>query len=308
MSILKELQLRMNWMYSNVRNWNINPVLNKYFYLTAGKQVYNSPDAWCALREAKDVYQWWANYPDRKDFYISNFERWLYQREVSPEGITQRTYLNVDDAANGRLFNDYSYEARATMHASGSDYIYFNLDDKFINGGINNVQVKITYLDNFAGSWQLQYDAESSVNKEVEVTNSFDGKWKTITLTLADAKFANGQKNGNDFRIYNGGTNDIQVRFVRVVKLTEPIATGVVQTIKNGNILLYPNPACTQLTVDNLDIGSEVRVARLDGTLVSVKKAISNTAAFDVSNWTKGLYLIYIQNRSETVIKKAVIQ
>jgi len=194
------------------------------------------------------------------------------------------------------------------MHASGSDYIYFNVDDQFINGGINNVQVKITYLDNFTGSWQLQYDAASSVTKEVDVTNNNDGAWKTITLTLADAKFANRQNNGNDFRIYNGGTNDIQVRFVRVVKLTEPIATGIVQTIKNGNMLLYPNPASSQLTVDNLDVGSEVSVARMDGTLVSIETTICNVITFDVSSWAKGLYLIYIRSGSETVVKKAVIQ
>lgn len=63
MSVLKQLQLRQNWMYSNQTNWNIDIPLNTYFYQVAGKRLHNAPDAWCVLREAKDVYQYWANYP-----------------------------------------------------------------------------------------------------------------------------------------------------------------------------------------------------------------------------------------------------
>ena len=307
MSILKELQLRMNWMYTNETNWNINPELNIYFYLTAGKQVYNSPDAWCALREGKDVYQWWANNPERKDFYISNFERWLYQREVSPEGITERTYLNYDDIdnSNSRMFNDTSYEARKTIHANGADYIYFNVDDKFIKSGINNVQIKITYLDDFAGTWQLQYDGSKSTTQPVTITNSNDNKWKTITLSIPDAKFANSQNSGNDFRLYNGGNNDLTVRFVRVIKLQEPI-TSIENKLIEGNINIYPNPATNTLFINNLPENSNIKIYDVLGNEVIIQQNSSNS--FSISNLQNGIYVLKVENENGVFTKKFIKQ
>ena len=79
--------------------------------------------------------------------------------------------------------------------------------------------IKITYLDNFNGTWNLQYQSTNELYKNSNpITNACDNKWKTISITITDAGFVNGQKQGNDFRIYNGGASDISVRFVRVIK------------------------------------------------------------------------------------------
>ena len=81
--------------------------------------------------------------------------------------------------------------------------------------------IKVTYLDNFKGKWHLQYQTSKKLYKNSnEIINAGDNKWKTISVIINDAGFANGQKHGNDFRIYNGGKSDITVRFVRVIKIS----------------------------------------------------------------------------------------
>ncbi len=279
MSVLKQLQLRQNWMYSNQRNWAIDIPLNMYFYKTAGKKVSDSPDAWCALREAEDIYQYWANFPNRQNFAISNFERWLTQREIAPDGITNRTYVNVDNAANMRLFNGDSYEAKITTRATGGNYIYFNVDDKFIKNGTNDVQVKVTFLDNFAGNWELQYDGNLSSTQQKINTNANDGKWKTVTFNITDAKFNNSQTGGMDFRIYNGGTNDITVRFVRVVKNIKPIPLPITLTTfaakkqPNTNLITWQTSTETNNNIFELE-------RSIDGknfTIINTQKSKGNS-------------------------------
>jgi WD40 repeat protein len=77
----------------------------------------------------------------------------------------------------------------------------------------------------------------------------------------------------------------------------------------NRNIqIVYPNPATSILTIGNLKENSGITVVELDGREISKQKAANKSVVFDVSNWKKGMYLLYIRNGNETVVKKAVIQ
>ena len=88
----------------------------------------------------------------------------------------------------------------------------------------NKILLKITYYDNFSGDWWVEYDSADKDNykKTLPRTNDNDNKWKTVTFTINDAGMNNNQKEGMDFRIYNGGYYDINVRFVRVIKQNKP--------------------------------------------------------------------------------------
>ncbi|GGQ26840.1 hypothetical protein BKA00_002668 [Actinomadura coerulea] len=46
-----------------------------------------------------------------------------------------------------------------------------------------------------------------------------DGAWKTATFRLPRPAFANGLAGGTDFRIATGAGDDLDVRFVRGVRL-----------------------------------------------------------------------------------------
>ena len=102
--------------------------------------------------------------------------------------------------------NGGSWEAIRTDHAHGSGFIYFNVDEQFMNGGRNLVVVKVTYIDDHAGEWRLEYDAgaEAVWKRSKPVLNRQDGKWKTVTLQRDDAE------------------HDLTVRFVGLIKAEPP--------------------------------------------------------------------------------------
>ncbi|OKH53217.1 hypothetical protein NIES2101_11550 [Calothrix sp. HK-06] len=224
MSALKNLQVRSNVVFLGKDIWNQAPELHQYMLKTLGRNYRNSPDAWCALREGKDVYQLWsrADLGEQDGWWIRNFERWLFQREVEPDGHTVRTYYVKTPVK----YNEENYEALRTDTKNGSNYIYFTVDDKFIKGGSNNIQIKVTYLDDNTSTWWIEYDASTGEPYKTSsvIKNEGLGIWKTVTFQINDATFLNRQRNNNDFRIYNGGKEDISVRFVRVIKLDQPAA------------------------------------------------------------------------------------
>ena len=136
---------------------------------------------------------------------------------MSRRGSDVRT--NVLDADNGT-----SYEGRLTDRANNQDYLYFYIQDNFANGISPNMQIKVTYLDAGTAQWQLHYRNSTGTLITDTVTNTNSNNTKTATFDLVDANFDNGMTAGADFRLYNGGSQDIEVRFVRLIRLTEPLS------------------------------------------------------------------------------------
>ncbi|MFN2165812.1 MAG: hypothetical protein ACK2U9_06085, partial [Anaerolineae bacterium] len=95
----------------------------------AGRTVDDTPSVWIALRETQSTW-----YPQR-----GNFDFWLYQNDAVPGGQTVPLW-NVTGAAQGLY-------ARRTDGATGNPYMYFDVDDDYIQGGTNVVSVTVTYLD-----------------------------------------------------------------------------------------------------------------------------------------------------------------
>ena len=221
MTALKSLAIRVNCVFLGAKIWEKGGAVHQYMLKTLGRHYWDSPDAWCALREGRDVYQEWSRYHlgHRGPWTVRNWERWLIQREVEPDGKTVAVYPMKSPVK----FNEEALEARRTDLAHGSACIYFGVDDRFMKGGRNAVQLKVTYLDQSKGHWWVEYDSEGEAYKKTtSVKGVGDGKWKTATLVVADATFQNRQRGEMDFRIVNGGTTDLTVRFVRVVRLIPP--------------------------------------------------------------------------------------
>ncbi len=220
MTALRTLQLRVDTVFMAAKVWSAAPEMHHYMMKTLSRTPQDSPDAWCALREWQDVYQRWSGNDVKGDFTVHNLERWLWQRDVHPDGQSRA----VESVKLPIKFNEQKSEARRTRHADGSDYLCFGVEDRFIRGGSQRMQVKVTYLDDFTGEWWLEYDSAngSAHQRSTPHTNQNDQRWKTITFTLDDAHFANRQKDGLDFRLYNGGDHDLTVRFVRVIKMEAP--------------------------------------------------------------------------------------
>jgi len=307
MSTLKAMQLRVNWL--NARNEYVDslPQLYQYFRLTANKNAQTSPDAWATLRQSYDPT--WSSSPPspilnlplwvhRVTLPFRNWEKWLTQREVSPNGNVVPVY-QLESTTTFDFFNFKAMEALRTDRLNGSNYMYFDVDSNFIQGGSNDIQIKITYLDNFAGNWGIEYDAAGTqvYKPSNEIINLNDNTWKTVSININDAGFTDRQAGGMDFRIYNGGTNDISVRFVRVVKTENP-TTYKKNIDKIFPISIYPNPSNSILNIESIHPIAEVTITNILGQIVY--ENIENAKTVNISNFTNGVYFISVRLKSDT--------
>ena len=95
-------------------------------------------------------------------------------------------------------------DCRSTTTSSVKQYFYFNIDDGFAyNGSRQVVDITVHYFDNGTEALTLQYDSMgTSAYKDatlIRKTNS--NTWKSYTWHLTDARLANRQNLGADFRI-----------------------------------------------------------------------------------------------------------
>lgn len=300
MSTLKALQLRVNWLNTRDNLVAQAPDLFSYVRRTANKTAATSPDAWASLRQAHDpLYSaipprprlnsplWTA----RVTLPFRNWEKWLQQRDVLPDGRAVPVY-QLNSSTQFDFYNFKAFEALRTDRATGSNYLYFNVDAGFIQGGSTPVEIKVTYLDNFAGSWGIEYDAANgpAYQAAAPVANTNDNRWKTATVAIPNAGFSNRQNGGMDFRLFNGGTNDLSVRFVRVVKPVIPAALGTRPRQQDPAVRVYPNPAAASLTIDTKQGLESITVMDVLGR--AVLRFNGNQRQLDISGLPAGLYFV----------------
>ena len=169
-----------------------------------GVTLQNTPSVWAALRETEEDWM-----PQR-----GNFDFWLEQDDSIAGGTTVPAW-NVSSYKYGRY-------TRRTDQNSGNPYMFFKVDDGYIYGSGDTVTVRVTYYDQGTDSWELHYDANDSVYKSagvVQKTNT--GRWITREFVLGDARFANRQAGGADFRITSRSDGDDYIHFVQVIRSGE---------------------------------------------------------------------------------------
>lgn len=307
MSTLKALQLRVNWLNSRDNLVAYDPTLFEYARKTMNKNASNSPDAWVALRQVHDPF--FSTIPPtpvynsplwihRVTLPYRNWEKWLYQREVATDGQVVPVY-QLSSPTVFDYYNFAAHEALRTDRINGSNYMYFDVDSSFIQGGTNNVQLKITYLDNFSGTWWVEYDDAGTqpYKPSQPINNLNDNTWKTVTLTFTDAGFTGRQNGGMDFRIYNGGSNDIQVRFVRLVKSYDPATVESMQA-GESQIGLFPNPAFSEVAFQTDKELTEIVVTDILGNVVLRQNG--NSRLLNIESLASGVYVVAFRIKGET--------
>ncbi|MEV0674916.1 RICIN domain-containing protein [Actinosynnema sp. NPDC050436] len=195
--------------------------LRNYFRQSAGYPVNESPDAWATLQMFYD-----GCYNGTRRYH--NYEKFLLQRDVEGGGRTTPTdqhtwapdqYGFCKVGEGGSTQPAVTYFARRTDHASGNDYIYFDVDNRFTPSTARDFRIAVTYRDTGTAKWRLQYStANAAIASTPTVTNTGSGALKTAIFTVSDAALRGAQANGMDFRLHNGGSADIVVRSVRLLR------------------------------------------------------------------------------------------
>ena len=126
--------------------------------------------------------------------------------------------LDQFDEADGRTtpVSVAGRGARAT--GPGDDpswgrYMYFRLDDAVANDGYYVARIEVEYLDEGTQGFGLQYDSNDctatlngAYDNAGDVQRTGSGEWRTATFELPDARFANRQNGGADFRLSAGSS------------------------------------------------------------------------------------------------------
>lgn len=223
MSNLKALQMRTKNLYVVPGDSYLSNYPEHWAWVRdqLGKQRTTSADAWVSLRTAKDQY-WvddtshtWNGAP-----WVRNLERWLVQKDIAPDGMSQQ---GTDHRVNEvDVDNAESYEGRKTNHAAAQDYLYFYIDDIFASDQNQLWQLKVTYIDNSLAQWRIEYPGPAGMLHSATVNQNNSATLKTASFDLPNARWDNSLTHNADFRIYNGGSNDIEVQYVRLVRTQQP--------------------------------------------------------------------------------------
>jgi hypothetical protein len=126
--------------------------------------------------------------------------------------------------------------ARRTNAQGGSPYMRFDLDNAYAQSLGGNARIRIVYLDQGTGAWELRYDSTADGNKSaIVVRKQNTNTWKEVVVDVNDAAFANRQEGATDLSVYNMGDDDDTFHLIEVTRSngqlppapTAPAATAI---------------------------------------------------------------------------------
>ncbi|MBD3267448.1 alpha/beta fold hydrolase [bacterium] len=220
-SNLRLLQMRRNWSLLFFKEEGIDggwaalqwPKLTRYVQLSMGKTAKTSPDGWCWLREG------YMNLPNRGRTAIKNFERWLVQRDMDPNGRTQPA-VKVDITHMGQWATPYNheYQARRTDLEKGQDAIYFQAARHWFGAQSQSTRLFLTYLDGPQSTWHIEYNTPEGHQFTPGITTQNSGEWKTACFTIPNMACNGHFPNKMDFRLRVTEGYNATIRMARLVK------------------------------------------------------------------------------------------
>ncbi len=196
----------------------------------------------------------------------------------TPTSTDRLTTVSQPDG--GFVINQFTVDGETFDAATAvGDYLYFQVDDDFLNatGDWRDLTIEVEYLDAGLGQFSLEYDSPGNAYQASDpapLTGS--NEWRVHRFDLADADFGNGQNGGADFRIAKT-VPSVTVREVRVVKesvLTVDASLGAVNA-SNGLVQVEVGDGQTIATTAG---GRDVRL--LDGTPASLYMYFQANDAF----------------------------
>ena len=181
---------------------------------------------------SKDLESCYRHYPPEECQFIIQHPDKLVEEEngkfyftFSPtdlgEVLTCDTDIFCSDPNRATLREPMIY-ARRTDKENNHHYLRFDLNDQFAQSLRGRARIRIVYLDQGYGQWQLLYDAQNNPEKiALTVKKENTNFWKEAWVTLNDIRFQNRQTGGTDLALYNSQDDDDIFHLIEVQRLTQ---------------------------------------------------------------------------------------
>ncbi len=119
---------------------------------------------------------------------------------LSPANLADYTkwYNPVNYLASGKD----AYVVRRTDQATGNPYMFFKIDDGYMDpaaGLVYQAVIRVQYFDMGTDQWSLKYESISGEKTAGAITKTNTKELKTAAFTVTDGSFANGLAGGADF-------------------------------------------------------------------------------------------------------------
>ena len=81
-----------------------------------------------------------------------------------------------------------------------------------------------------------------------------------------------------------------------------------IEDVETADIVLFPNPATSNVTLRGVEAGSQVSMVDMNGRMVRDFKAANDNVRIDVSNLAKGAYFVRVVNGNTNAIRKLIVK
>jgi len=145
-----------------------------------------------------------------------------------------------------------------------------------------------------AGTGETSYQWSNGKSTETIVVDSTFANASGIATVWAEAINSNGCVSLKD---------TIVIHFVS--------CTGINEYNNNASIEMYPNPSTgmTSIAVNGLSNNAELTIYTLEGQLILSKNVTNNSiTTLDLTNLSKGIYLVKLYNQETNIMSKLIIQ
>lgn len=163
----------------------------------------------------------------------------------------------------------------------------------------------------------LSIGSQASNDKKIEVISNIawnaisDQMWlklssasgngnSTITITAT----ANPTNNNRNSIVTLSGTGVIN----QTITVTQDGQSTGVNEIGENNVLMYPNPVTSDLTLNELNNNSIISISDLNGKLLLYKIAKSTTVKINLSSLFEGVYIIKVTDNNGNKVSKLIKQ
>ena len=163
--------------------------------------------------------------------------------------------------------------------------------------------INVELVDNAANIFDYPLTV-STIGKWVEAVVDLSG----TDYTLADITEIDLSPN-NTYQT-NGHSADEVTYFdeIKINDIATTSGTTAVSTVSNDNITLFPSIAREVLNLSGITVPTTASIYNLNGKLVQSKILTNGTNQLNVTNLTKGIYIVKLQTENNTIAKKFVKQ